>query len=106
VHGLFDDQPDADRRREVVHHVDAMHELADDRLRQDRIDDEMEARMVAKRVDVPVVARGEVVERPDLPAVGEQELGEVRSDEAGPARYESASRDQAMVARRAEIMGL
>ena len=29
VHGLFDDQPHADRRRQVVDHVDAVDELAD-----------------------------------------------------------------------------
>ena len=44
VHGLLDDQPDADRRGEVVDDVALVDELAHDRRREHRVDDEVEVR--------------------------------------------------------------
>ena len=85
AHGLLDDQPDAHRGGQVVHDVALVHELADDRVVQDRVDDEVVVRSVAQVRDVALRAGREVVERVDLPAVGEQQLGEVGADEPGAA---------------------
>ena len=61
-----------------------MHELVDDGAVQDGVDDEMELGPVAEPLDVRERPGGEVVERPDLVAGVEQELAEMRADEAGP----------------------
>ena len=87
--GLLDDQADADGRGQVVHDVAAVHELADDGLREHRVDDEVEALAVAELSDVRLLARREVVEGEDLETLVEQELGQVRADEAGPAGDQS-----------------
>jgi hypothetical protein len=87
--GLLDDQADADGRGQVVHDVTAVHELADDGLREHRVDDEMEALAVAELRDVRLLACREVVEGEDLEPFVEQELRQVRADEAGPAGDQS-----------------
>ena len=82
AHGLLDDQPHADRCREVVDDVAAVDELVHDGRREHRVDDEMEPRPVAEMGDVVERAGGEVVEDPDLVLLVEEELGEVRADES------------------------
>ena len=49
---LLDDELDADRCREVVHDVAAVHELADDGRRENRVDDEMEPLALAELRDI------------------------------------------------------
>ncbi len=85
AHRLLDDQPHADRRGEVIDDVAAVHELVHDRRLEHGVDDEVEVAALAQVCDVPLGAGGQVVEDEDLPAVGEQELREMRADEAGPA---------------------
>src|SRR5206468_3456357 len=85
VDGPLDDQSDADRGREVVDDVDLVDELVDDRGVEDRVDDEVEVLPRRKVRDVVDRPRREIVERPDLPAVLEQQLREVRADEPGAA---------------------
>jgi len=86
VDRLLDDQPGTDRGGEVIDHVNLVHQLVHDRVREHRIDDEVELGAVLQVRDVVHGPRREVVERVDLPAVVQQELGEVRADEAGAAR--------------------
>src|SRR5439155_8778124 len=81
-----DDQAYADRRREVVHDVALVDELADDRRREHRVDDKVESRVVPERLDVAVGAGREVVDDEDLGASIEEIFREVRADEARPAR--------------------
>jgi hypothetical protein len=85
VHGLLDDQAHADGRCEVEDDVDLVHELVDDRRVEDGVDDEMEVPPARQVLDVVDRAGREVVEHPDLVAVGEQQLGEMGSDEPGAA---------------------
>ena len=92
VDGLLDDQPHADRGREVVDDVALVDELVDDRRREHRVDDEVEVRPLAQRRHVRDRARRQVVESVDLPASREQELAEMRADEAGAARDERLPR--------------
>ena len=86
---LLDDQAHADGSGQVVDDVAPVHELADDGLREHGVDDEVEALAVAELGDVRLVARREVVEGKDLQAFVEEELGEVRADEAGTAGDQS-----------------
>ena len=86
VHRLLDDQPHADRGGEVVDDVALVDELADDRRRQHRVDDEVEARPVAQLLDVAMSSCREVVEDEDLLSLLEQLLGQMRADEARTAR--------------------
>ena len=86
VHRLLDDQPHADRGGQVVHDVALVDELADDRRREHRVDDEVEAGPVAQLLDVAVSACREVVEDVDLLSLLEQRFGEMRADEARAAR--------------------
>jgi hypothetical protein len=88
VHRLLDDQPRADRGREVEHRVDLVDELVHHRAMQDAVDDEMERGVVAQVLDVLERAGGEIVQDPHLLAVVEEELAEVRADEARTARDE------------------
>ena len=74
---LLDDQVDPDRGGQVVDGVAAVNELADDRLRQYRVDDEMKAVALPKMEDIGLGARREVVEREHLVALVEQQLGEM-----------------------------
>ena len=85
MHGLLDDQPDADGGRQVVDDVALVDELADDRRREDGVDDEVEVGSVAQVLDVAMRAGGKVVEDVDLPAPPSSMLGEVGADEARPA---------------------
>ncbi len=90
--GLLDDQAHADGGREVVDRVAPVHELADDGRGEHRVDDEVEALAIAEVGDIRLCARREVVEGVDLPALVEQELGQVRTDEAGAAGDQRAHR--------------
>jgi len=65
----------------------------------------MEVAALPEVGDVALRSGGEVVENEHLGALVEQELGQVRSDEAGPTRYERAAQGTAMVATEAAIMG-
>ena len=85
LHRLLDDEPHADRRCEVVDDVALVDELVDDRPVQDGVDDEVELVAVAEVLDVVERSGREVVEHPHLVALVEQELGEVRADEARAA---------------------
>ena len=69
----------------MVDDVDLVDELVDDRRVQNRIDDEVEVAPARKVRHVVDRARREVVEYPHLPTVLEEELAEVRADEAGAA---------------------
>ena len=89
VDGLLDDQPHADRRRQVVDDVALVHELVDDRRLEHRVDDEVEVLAGHQVLDVPHRARREVVERVDLRAFAQKSLAEMGADEAGAARDES-----------------
>ncbi len=91
VHRLLDDQADADRRGEVVDDVAAVDELVDDGRLENGVDDEVEVAAVAQMRDVALGAGGQVVEDEDLPAVGEEQLGEMRADEAGAAGDQGAA---------------
>ena len=83
VHRLLDDQPHADRRRQVVDDVALVHELVDDRRLEHRVDDEVEVAARRIRCSTFRIEPGrEVVERVDLPAVVEQPFAEMRADEA------------------------
>ena len=91
AHRLLDDQAHADRGGEVVDDVALVHELAHDRGREHRVDDQVVVAPVAEMLDVRGRARGEVVEREHLPPVGEEQLREVGADEAGTAGDEGAA---------------
>ena len=86
LHGLLDDQPDADRGGEVEDDVALVDELVDDVVRQDRVDDQVEVRALLEMGHVLRRAGRQVVEREDLPAVGQEQLAQVRADEAGTTR--------------------
>jgi hypothetical protein len=68
-----------------------VHELVDDSAVQDRVDDEVELGPAAKPLDVRQRPGLEVVERPHLRALIEQQLAEVGADESGAARDEGFS---------------
>ncbi len=75
--GLVDDQLDAHHRREVVHDVALVDELAHHRGREHGLDDEMKVGALAQMRDVLVRSGRDVVEGEDLPALVEQELRKV-----------------------------
>ena len=83
--GLLDDQAHADGGGQVPDGVALVDELAHDRLREHRLDDEVEVGPVAEALDVLHRAGREVVERVDLPAAPEQLVREVGADEPGAA---------------------
>ena len=93
MHRLLDDQADADGGGQVVDDVALVDELADDRRREHGLDDEVEVRRDRGRC-ATFASRpgGDVVQRPDLAAVVEQQLGEMRADEAGAAGDQRLSR--------------
>ncbi len=66
VDRLLDDEPDADRGREVVDDVALVHKLTDHRGREHRLDDEVEARVLTEMGDVLERPGRDVVERVDL----------------------------------------
>jgi hypothetical protein len=61
VPGTLDDQFHSDCRRQVEDGVALVHELADDGRREDRLDREMEVRVLREVEDVRFRARREVV---------------------------------------------
>ena len=71
--------------------VAAVHELVHDRRLEHGVDDEVEVAALAQVRDVPLGAGRQVVEDEDLPAVGEQQLREMRADEAGAAGDQGAA---------------
>ena len=85
VHRLLDDQPHADRRREVVDDIALVHELVDDRRLQDGVDDQVEVAPAVQVLDVLKRPGGEVVEGVDLPALVEEAFAEMGADEPGAA---------------------
>src|SRR3954470_15152815 len=97
VHRLLDDQTNPHRCGKVVDDVALVHELVDCGDRKHRVDDEVEVASVLEAGDVRAVTGREVVERPDLPPVREQERVQVGTDEPGAAGHEglSAHRPQA-----------
>jgi hypothetical protein len=87
VDGLLDDQPHADRCRHVEDDVAPVDEVADDRGRERRVDDQVVG---------PVAQVGDVLEgaletssSTSLPAAHEESLG--GADEPGPADDERLS---------------
>jgi hypothetical protein len=78
---VLDDQPYADRGREVVDDLALVDQLVYNRRGEHRVHDQVEARVLAKVVDVLEAARRKVVESVDLPAGVEQALAQVRPDE-------------------------
>jgi hypothetical protein len=88
VHGLLDDQADADGGGEVVDDVCLVHQLVYDRMREHGVDDEVEIAPFLQVGDVVVRACREIVQGPHLAAVLEQALAEVRADEPRAARHE------------------
>jgi hypothetical protein len=87
---LLDDEADSDGRREVVDGVDAVHELADDGRREHGIDDEMKLPTFAEVRHVRLRPCRKVVESENLPALVQQQLGQVGADEPRSPRDESA----------------
>jgi hypothetical protein len=77
VDRLFDDQPDADRRGQVVDDVALVDDLAHDRGREHGVDYEVEVAPVPEVGDVVERAGRDVVEDEDLPAVREEGFREV-----------------------------
>ena len=90
VDGSFDDQLDADRRREVHDDIRSVHELGEHRFIGNAVDRVMELRMLFEMGDVVDRPRRQVVERIDLVAAREKGLGQVRTDKPGAAGYEDA----------------
>ena len=88
--GLLDDQAYAYGSGQVVHDVAPVHELADDGLREHGVDHEVEALAVAEVEDVRLLAGREVVESEDFHSFVEEELGQVRADEARSAGDQGA----------------
>ena len=97
AHRLVDDQPHPDRSREVVDDVAAVDELVDDGRLQNAVDDQMKPVAITEMLDVLQRAGREVVERPDVPAVVEKPLGEIRADEACAAGDECLARHRGEV---------
>ncbi len=73
----LDDQADPHDCGQVVDDVAAVHQLADDRWREDGIDDEVELRALRQVSHVAIRSRREVVERPHFRSRVEQALGQV-----------------------------
>jgi hypothetical protein len=90
--GLLDDQAHSHSGCQVIDRVATVHKLADDGRGEHRVDDEVEALALAELDNIRLCARREVVEGEDLPALVEQELGQVRADEAGAAGDQGAHR--------------
>ena len=90
VHRLLDDEPHAHRGRKMEDDVAAMYELVHDGRLEHRVDDEVEVAPFAQVGDVPLRPCREVVEHEDLPACVEEDLGQMRADEAGSAGDEGA----------------
>ena len=72
LHGLLDDQTDADRRSEVVDDVALVDELVDDRPVEHGVDDEMESVTIPEVLDVVERSGREIVEHPHLVPFVEQ----------------------------------
>jgi hypothetical protein len=87
-HRLLDDEPDADSGGQVIDDVALVNELADDGRSQHRVHDEVELAPTLQVLDVLLRPGRQIVEGVDLAPLLEQELGEMRADEAGAARYQ------------------
>jgi hypothetical protein len=77
LHGLLDDQPDADSGGQVIDDVALVDELVDHRPVQHRVHHEVEPGAVTEVFDVVERSRGQIVEGVHLPVLVEQELREV-----------------------------
>ena len=84
--GALDDELDADGRGEVEDDVALVDQLGHDGLVVYAVDGVVEARVRLEVRDVFDAAGREVVEDVDLVAALEVGVGEVRADEARPAR--------------------
>ena len=83
VHRLLDDEPDADGRCKVVDDITLVYELVDDSAVEHGIDHEVEV-VAGQVLDVRQRARGEVVERLDLPNPHRGGARRVGADEPAP----------------------
>ena len=101
VDGLLDDQAHADGGRQVVDDVALVDELVDDRRREHRVDDEVVVGPVAQVLDVLAASPVETSSSAytSQPSV-EQQLGEVRADEAGAACHKGPGHVPQSVPRR------
>ena len=81
----LDDQLDADRRRQVEHHVGGIDQFGGERLVEHGVDHVAELRLRLQMDDVVDRAGGEVVDHLDAMAGSEQRLGQMGADEAGAA---------------------
>jgi hypothetical protein len=87
----------------MEHDVAPVHELADDGARQHGVHDEVKARLLTDPGHVLGRAGGEVVEREDLPALFEQQLGQVRPDKPGTPGDECTPHDARAYLGRARV---
>ena len=71
-------------------HVGLIHQFGEQRAIHHRIDHEMKVRLAAQVLDVVDRARRQVIENGNLTHLCEQSLSQVRSDEAGSARNQTA----------------
>ena len=71
VHRLFDDELDADRRREMKDHIAAVYQLGQQRLVVDRVDEVLETPAPFDVRDVVDRAGGQIVENQHLVALVE-----------------------------------
>jgi hypothetical protein len=83
---LFDDEADADRSGQVVDNIALVDKLADDRWREDRVDDQVVVPPLLEVCHILDRRSGQIVERIDLPPIREQKLRKVGAHEARPAR--------------------
>jgi hypothetical protein len=74
MHGLLDDQADADRGSQVVDDIALVNELVNDRRRKHRVHDEVIVPTLAEMCHIFDRRSREVVEGEDFPALEEKEL--------------------------------
>ncbi len=84
-HRAFDDQPHADRRRQVKDDVALVHQFGDRRRMMDALDRVMEPGMASQVADIVDASRREVVEHEHFVASLEIRIGQMRPDEPSPA---------------------
>ncbi len=90
LHRFVDDLPHAYRGGEMNHVVDPGHGLVHHRPVHDRIDVQVEPRVVAHGLQVLEAARGQIVHDEDVVPPLEESLHQVRADEARPSGHQDA----------------
>ena len=90
AHRAVDDQSHADRGGEVHDDVGLVDQVANDAALGDRADRALEARVRVQVLDVLDAARGEIVEHVHTVPARDQQVAEVRADEAGSTRDQEA----------------